>query len=129
MSNSKAYDRGDKLITRLTTPMGEVSLRSASIEDAASLLALRLEALAMHPESFAADVVRTAAGGVKVWVECIREYANTFSGAIMLALAEDELIGCRVLCGGIGPRPGIVPACGGCTSNQPGVGIKWVKPS
>ena len=81
------------MTTHLPTSKGEVTIRIATIEDATSLLALRLEALAMHPEAFAADVDKTVADGEEAWAERITEYANHQSGAIMIACTGDDLIG------------------------------------
>jgi len=92
------------MTTQLSTPKGEVSIRIAIIEDAASLLALRLEALVMHPEAFAADVDKTALDGEKVWVERIIEYNNTKSGAIIIARGGDELIGMSGIVRGHWPK-------------------------
>jgi ribosomal protein S18 acetylase RimI-like enzyme len=92
------------MTNHLSTPKGEVNIRIATIEDATSLLALRLEALSMHPEAFAADVEKTAAGGEKAWAELITEYANTKSGAIVIARAGDELIGMSGIVRGHWPK-------------------------
>jgi RimJ/RimL family protein N-acetyltransferase len=81
------------MTVHITTPKGEVNVRIATLEDASSLLELRLEALAMHPEAFAADANRTAADGENAWMERINEYATTKSGAIMMACLSKELIG------------------------------------
>jgi RimJ/RimL family protein N-acetyltransferase len=81
------------LTSYLNTPKGKVIIRIATIEDAAALLALRLEALRRHPEAFAADADKTAAGGETAWAEQIREYGSTQSGAICIAQVMDELIG------------------------------------
>ena len=86
------------------TPKGEVNVRIATVQDAVTLLALRLEALAMHPEAFAADVDKTAAEGKMVWVERLIEYANTKSGAIMIAQARDEQIGMSGIVRGHWPK-------------------------
>ena len=104
MGYSDALFRGHKLITHLSTPKGEVGFQIATVPDAAALLALRLEALAIHPEAFAADVDKTAADGEKVWVERIIEYTNTKSGAIIIALAVDELIGMSGIVRGHWPK-------------------------
>jgi RimJ/RimL family protein N-acetyltransferase len=77
----------------LVTPKGEVNIRLAVPQDAASLLELRLEALSMHPEAFAADVAMTAAEGAEVWSERIANNARDQSGAISIACAGDTLVG------------------------------------
>lgn len=59
----------------LATPKGMVAIRPAVLDDAAALRELRLEALAGHPEVFAADYAATSAGSAEVWVERIAEYA------------------------------------------------------
>jgi len=77
----------------LLTPKGEVTMRLAVPQDAASLLELRLEALAMHPEAFAADVAMTAAEGAEAWSERITNNARDQSGAISIACVGDKLVG------------------------------------
>ena len=61
------------MTTNLDTPKGEVPIRIATDKDVASLLDLRLEALSLHPEAFAADLNITAADGTQAWVNCISE--------------------------------------------------------
>jgi len=56
------------------TPKGDTTIRLATPEDAALLLELRLEALTMHPEAFAADVDKTAADGVERWLKLVTDY-------------------------------------------------------
>jgi RimJ/RimL family protein N-acetyltransferase len=104
MGNSDAFCGSHNMTPHLSAPKGEISVRTANVEDAAPLLALRLEALAMHPEAFAADVDKTAAEGEKEWVECINKYANTKSGAIMIARGRDELIGMSGIVRGHWPK-------------------------
>lgn len=70
---------------RLSTPKGEFIIRPAVVEDAAALRELRLEALANHPEAFAADYTATAAGSTETWVERITEYARENQGVICVA--------------------------------------------
>jgi RimJ/RimL family protein N-acetyltransferase len=77
----------------LSTPQGEVMVRIAIPEDAPALIKLRLEALASHPESFAADVEMTQARGVEAWAEEIARDAKDESGIIAIAMAGDNLIG------------------------------------
>src|SRR4030065_1784935 len=81
------------MITSLSTPKGEIIIRIATPEDAASLLELRLEALSTDPEAFAADVEKTAADGVDAWLKLITENAKTQSGAIIIACVGADLIG------------------------------------
>jgi RimJ/RimL family protein N-acetyltransferase len=78
---------------RLSTPKGDITIRIASPKDAALLLDLRLEALSMHPEAFAADFAMTAAEGAKVWAERITEYARNESTVICVAEYIGQLIG------------------------------------
>ena len=70
----------------LTTPKGNVTIRTATVDDAPPLLALRLEALTKHPEAFAADIDKTAVGGENAWVERITENTSTESGSIIIAV-------------------------------------------
>lgn len=81
------------MITSLSTPKGEIIIRIATPEDAASLLQLRLEALSTDPEAFAADVEKTAADGVDAWLKLTTENARTQSGAVIIACAGADLIG------------------------------------
>ena len=90
--------------TQIITSKGEIIIRIATVEDAAALLTLRLEALRMHPEAFAADFAKTAADGEKAWVERILEYENMHSGAIMIACVEDRLIGMSGIVRGHWPK-------------------------
>jgi ribosomal protein S18 acetylase RimI-like enzyme len=92
------------MISQLTTPKGLISFRIASTEDAAMLLALRLEALLLYPEAFAADVAMTIADGAEAWVNRITDYAKTQSGAIHIALAGDELVGMAGIVRGHWPK-------------------------
>jgi RimJ/RimL family protein N-acetyltransferase len=71
----------------LMTPKGAVLIRPAVLGDAAALRELRLEALAGHPQVFAADHAATAAGSAQEWVECIAGYAAENSGVICVASA------------------------------------------
>jgi GNAT superfamily N-acetyltransferase len=92
------------MTSHLITPRGEITIQDATIEDAASLLALRLEALAMHPEAFAADVGKTAADGEEAWLVCIAEYAESHSGAIIIAREGKLLIGMSGIVRGHWPK-------------------------
>jgi RimJ/RimL family protein N-acetyltransferase len=84
----------------ITTPRGDVSIRIATAQDADQLYNLRLEALRMHPDAFAADVDITAANGVEAWVTLIENYARDQSGAVIMASTKDNLIGMTgILCG------------------------------
>lgn len=75
------------------TPKGDTTIRMATPQDAALLLKLRLEALTMHPEAFAADVDKTAADGVEAWVKLINDNSMSHSGTISIACSDTELIG------------------------------------
>ncbi len=88
----------------LTTPGGNVTIRIATVDDAPSLLALRLEALTKHPEAFAADIDKTAAAGENAWVERIIENASTDSGSIIIACTANELIGMTGIVRGHWPK-------------------------
>jgi RimJ/RimL family protein N-acetyltransferase len=88
----------------LTTPKGLISFRIATTVDAAMLLELRLEALSLYPEAFAADTAMTAADGAEAWVSRITVYTDTLSGAISIALAGDELVGMAGIVRGHWPK-------------------------
>jgi len=77
----------------LSTPKGDITIRIATPEDAALLRELRLEALSMHPEAFAADVSMTEAEGADVWAERIADYVKNESTAISIAEYVGQLIG------------------------------------
>jgi len=78
---------------KVNTPLGEITIRGASIADADSLLALRLEALTLHPESFAADYEKTCAEGAGAWVEIIENYEHNNTGVVIIAGTSDKLVG------------------------------------
>jgi GNAT superfamily N-acetyltransferase len=88
----------------LTTPKGVVAIRPAVLGDAAALRELRLEALAGHPQAFAADYAAAAAGSATEWVACIDGYAADDSGVIYVASAEGRLIGMSGLARGHWPK-------------------------
>jgi RimJ/RimL family protein N-acetyltransferase len=89
---------------QLTTPKGTITIRPATPDDAALLRALRLEALARHPEAFAADHASTAVGSVESWAERITEYALENKGVICVASMEDQLVGMTGLVRGHWPK-------------------------
>ena len=78
---------------QFSTPKGEITIRMATRQDAASLLKLRLEALTMQPEAFAADVDQTVADGEKAWETLITDYASNHSGVVCVAMWGTEPIG------------------------------------
>lgn len=88
----------------LSTQKGEVTIRSATPGDASQLLALRLEGLSLHPEAFAADVVKTTNDGEQAWTDRIKEYAINQSGTIVIATAGEKLIGMNGLVRGHWPK-------------------------
>lgn len=88
----------------LTTSRGAVTIRIAVPDDAVSLRALRLEALASHPEVFAADYAAVAAESVERWVERIAGYAQDNEGTMSVASAGDSLIGMMGLVRGHWPK-------------------------
>jgi RimJ/RimL family protein N-acetyltransferase len=88
----------------ITIPQGEITIRNATPEDAASLLELRLEALSLHPEAFAADVEKTVEDGAQAWVERITEYNRDKSGAIIIACAGVKLVGMNGIVRGHWPK-------------------------
>lgn len=92
------------MTTPLTTPKGEISIRTATTSDADALLKLRLESLSLHPEAFAADVDKTAVDGPQAWESRINEYALDSSGAIIIACAGSELVGMTGIVRGHWPK-------------------------
>lgn len=89
---------------RLTTSRGDVTVRSAIPDDAAGLRALRLDALARHPEAFAADHDMTEAESVQHWVDWIVDNAAQKSGVISVAVAEERMVGMTGLVRGKWPK-------------------------
>jgi RimJ/RimL family protein N-acetyltransferase len=81
------------MVNHISIPKGDVIIRKAAPQDAASLRELRMEALRMHPEAFAADLERIAAEGSEVWAERLGDYATSQSGAICIATCRDRLLG------------------------------------
>jgi ribosomal protein S18 acetylase RimI-like enzyme len=88
----------------LTTPNGIVEIRPAIPADAAAVRELRLEALALHPESFAADHASTQAGSDNEWIELINRYADNCQGILCIAMVEGRLIGLLGLVRGHWPK-------------------------
>jgi RimJ/RimL family protein N-acetyltransferase len=88
----------------ITTPKGVVRIRAATVDDAAALYELRLEALASHPQAFAADHDLTKARGVEAWVERIRQNEAGNEGVINVAWAGDQLVGMTGLYRGHWPK-------------------------
>jgi ribosomal protein S18 acetylase RimI-like enzyme len=88
----------------LETSKGAVTVRPAVPGDAAPLRALRLEALANHPEAFAADHAATAAESVEAWAERIAEYAVDDKGVICVASVDGQLAGMTGLVRGRWPK-------------------------
>jgi RimJ/RimL family protein N-acetyltransferase len=79
---------------------------------------LRLEALSLHPEAFAADVEMTAAEGAEIWAERIAEYAATKSSAICIAFAGDKLVGMTGIGRGHWPKTRHIATIWGVYVNQ-----------
>lgn len=88
----------------LVTSKGAVTIRTAVPDDAAPLREFRLEALASHPEVFAADHAITVTESVERWIELIANYALDSKGVICIASAEDQLIGMMGLVRGHWPK-------------------------
>jgi RimJ/RimL family protein N-acetyltransferase len=77
----------------ISTAKGDITIRIAMPADAPALFELRLEALAAHPEAFAADVEMTRARGAGSWADSIAKDATDESGVIFTALAGEKLVG------------------------------------
>lgn len=88
----------------ISTPNGNITIRIATPADADALLDLRLEALSLHPEAFAADVEKTATAGAQAWIDRINEYAADQSGAMFIACAGDKVIGMTGIVRGHWPK-------------------------
>lgn len=89
---------------RIKTPKGIIAIRSAIPDDAVALRELRLEALANHPEAFAADYASTAAEPVELRVERVANNAIENMGVVCVASAENQLIGMSGLVRGNRPK-------------------------
>ena len=92
------------MVQLLSTPKGDITIRKATPEDGLLLRELRLEALSMHPEAFAADVAMTEAEGADVWAERIADYARNESTVICIADYIGQLIGMAGLGRGHWPK-------------------------
>jgi ribosomal protein S18 acetylase RimI-like enzyme len=88
----------------LATSQGDIQIRLAVPKDAAPLRELRLEALAAHPEAFAADYAATAADPVETWSRLIADYAATGKGVVCVATIDGGLIGMVGLVRGHWPK-------------------------
>jgi len=101
---SVEFSESSSMRDLLATSKGIVTIRPAVPEDAGLVRELRLEALAGHPESFAADYVSTAAESVAFWGERIANNALENKGVICIATTEDGLIGMIGLIRGHWPK-------------------------
>lgn len=72
------------------------TIRLVSPTDAATLRALRIEALTNYPAAFAADPAKTAAESVEQWAERIRGYVHGDEATVYVAETPDGLAG---MCG------------------------------
>ena len=77
----------------LATPKGNITIRCAVPEDAASVRELRLEALANNPTAFGADHAASAADSADVWAKRIAGYAEDNSAVISVAEVDGQLVG------------------------------------
>lgn len=96
--------QAEEMRTLLTTSKGVITIRAAVPDDAASLRALRLEALASHPEAFAANYPMTEAESAEVWAQTITENAAGARGVICVAATEDRLLAMAGLVRGKWPK-------------------------
>jgi len=74
-------------------PQGEIIIRAATLDDAAALRELRLEALTGNPIAFGADPAKTAAEPPEAWAERIARNEAGEEGMIAVAEAGGGLIG------------------------------------
>lgn len=84
---------GNDVTSHLSTPRGEIIIRTAKPADAPGLFELRIESLMAHSEAFAADIEMTKADGVEAWRDQVTRDARDQSGAIIIACADKKLIG------------------------------------
>lgn len=89
---------------QLTTPQGGITIRPAMVEDAEALRELRLEALANHPQAFAADYALTAAESSEIWANRLRDNALENKATISIAEFDRQLIGMAGISPGHWPK-------------------------
>ncbi len=70
-----------------------VLIRPAAPADAPRLRALRLQALASHPQAFSSDYETSAQDPLKTWEDRLNRYANSADETLYLAEAGDALVG------------------------------------
>jgi RimJ/RimL family protein N-acetyltransferase len=92
------------MATQLRTHKGTIVIRPALPEDAAAVRALRLEALAAHPQAYGADYAATQAGPTAEWAERIDRYAQQAEGILSIATTDEGLIGMFGLVRGHWPK-------------------------
>ena len=80
----------------ISTPSGTVTIRPATVEDAAAYRELRLEALQNHPEVFGSDYETAVARPASFWTERLKVAGTPGSAQMYLAWHETEPLG---LCG------------------------------
>jgi RimJ/RimL family protein N-acetyltransferase len=88
----------------LTTSRGLITIHPATTNDATRLHDLRLEALANHPQAFAADHDMTRDQGVEAWVDRMRQNEAGNEGIINVAWVGDQLVGMTGLYRGHWPK-------------------------
>jgi RimJ/RimL family protein N-acetyltransferase len=79
-------------------------VRPAAPDDAAAVRELRLDALARHPEAFAADYDLTQAESVQHWIDWIADNRAENRGMIAVAVAEERMVGMTGLVRGKWPK-------------------------
>ncbi len=90
-------------MNHISSPAGPVQIRPAIPPDARLLRALRLEALAGHPEVFSADYAATEAQPVESWVERLSDPEEKRE-RIYVAAAGGQLAGMAGLFWGRGSK-------------------------
>lgn len=92
------------MTAKMTTPRGEIIVRPAKPGDARDVYELRLEALSLNPEAFAADVEQTAAAGIQLWEARLQEFSHDQSGSVIIACSGNALIGMTGISRGHWPK-------------------------
>ena len=112
---------------QVKSPKGVITIRIATLEDADLLRELRLDALAKHPEAFAADYAATAEESVEDWSKHIAEYELSKDGVICVASKENQLIGMTGFYRGHWPKTSHNGMIWGVYVKKSGGAFMWLK--
>jgi RimJ/RimL family protein N-acetyltransferase len=85
------------MISKLSTPRGDITIRPTREEDAQGYRALRLKALQAHPQAFGADYESSAERPIEFWQGRMRQGAGGEHGVTYVAETAGELVGMTTL--------------------------------